>query len=105
MLLSIVILNLVLCLTWADVKSSPKQGLEDLVEKLEFRLRDVETRLESKEKEMEALEDKMKEEKEDMKKRERGLEASISKLRMEMEESLRNNTFFLLFFVKPSNLL
>ena len=78
MLLSILILNLVLCLTWADAKSSPKQGLEDLVEKLEFRLRDVETRLESKEKDMEALEDKMKEEKDASEKREMELKASMS---------------------------
>ena len=87
MLLSILILNLVLSLTWADAKSSPKQGLEDLVENLEFRLRDVETRLESKEKEMEALEDKMKEEKDASEKREMELKASMSQLRMEVEES------------------
>ena len=67
MLFPILLLNLVLfslTSTGADAKSSPKQGLEDLVEKLEFRLREVETRLESKEKEietrLEALEDKMK---------------------------------------------
>ena len=93
MLFPILLLNLVLfSLTsiGADAKSSPKQGLEDLVEKLEFRLREVETRLESKEKEietrLEALEDKMKEEKEEAKKRERALEESKSKPRLEVVE-------------------
>ena len=88
MLLPILLLNIVLCLTRvaADAKSSSKEGLEDLVEKMEFRLREVETRLESNEKEMEARLDEFEEEKEESKKRERRLEATISKLRKEVEE-------------------
>ena len=54
MLLPILLLNLVLCLTdaGADAKSSPEpgsEGLENLVEKLESRLRDMEKRLEETE--------------------------------------------------------
>ena len=77
MLLPFLLLNLGLCLTsvGADAKSLSNEGLEDLVEKLEFRLREVETRLESKEKE-----------KDESKKREKRLEATISKLRKEVEE-------------------
>merc|ERR1712037_769893 len=96
MLLAILLLNLVLCRASADAdaKSPPKEGLEDLAEKLEFRLKDVETKMHqndkemgSKEKEMETrldeLEDKMREEKEKM---EKELKASMSQLRMEVEE-------------------
>ena len=115
MLLIILLLSLVLCSltnSGASAKSSPKQclegSLENLVEKLESRLRDMEirleeteTRLESKDKEMkmrleqnnqetakqlEELEDKAKEE---MENKEKQFEASISKLRIELEESLR----------------
>merc|ERR1712172_230342 len=80
MLLKILLLGLVLVLT--DAKCSPQQDLEDLVEKLESRLRDVETRL------MEELKDKVKEEKDELEKK--GFEASTSKLRLEVaEEFLR----------------
>ena len=52
MLLTILVLNL-LSLTLTDAKSSPKQGLEDglgsLVEKLESRLRDMETKMQEME--------------------------------------------------------
>ena len=53
MLLSILTLNLVFCITSADAKSLPKQGLEDLVENLEFRLRDVETRMQGEKEKLE----------------------------------------------------
>ena len=48
MLLTITLLKLVLILNYAaaDAKTAPKAGLENLVEKLEFRLMDVETRME-----------------------------------------------------------
>ena len=47
MLLTITLLKLVLILNYAaaDAKTAPKAGLENLVEKLEFTLRDLETRL------------------------------------------------------------
>ena len=99
MLLAILLMNLVLCRAsaGADAKSPPKEGLEDLAEKLEFRLRDVETRMHQKDKEMESkekemktrleeLEDKMKEEEDASEKREMELKASMSKLRMEVQE-------------------
>jgi len=58
MLLRIFLLNLTLCLIEAgtDAKSSPKRGLgglENLVDRLELRLRDMELRLEETEKEKE----------------------------------------------------
>ena len=92
MLPIILLLNLILCIS--DAESSPKSGLEDLenlVEKLvESRLRDMETRLESKEKVMESrleeLEDKMKEGRDVSEKREAELKASIYKLGMVVEE-------------------
>ena len=120
MLLKILLLSLVLSLTYVvgtDSMSSPKQGLEggleSLVERLEFRLREMEkrmheekenhtkekeeleARLESKLREMEArqseeLAEKMKKERKMFEKREREREASISKLKLEVEESLRN---------------
>ena len=54
MLPTILILNLVLCVTHAG--ASPKPGLEDLVEKLESRLRDMEMRLEETEARLESKE-------------------------------------------------
>ena len=45
MLLTILLLNLVFVLASADAKPPPKAGLEHLVNKLEFRLRDMETRM------------------------------------------------------------
>merc|ERR1712212_1074572 len=57
MLLTILLFNLVLCLTHAG--ASPKPGsnaLESLVEKLESRLRDMEIRLEETEARLEAKE-------------------------------------------------
>ena len=109
MLLTKLLLSLILCLAYdgAAAESSPKRSLEDwetLVEKLESRLRKLETRvddeerkLEAKDKEMEMrleeLEDKIKEELEvkikEGEKREVELEASMSKLKKEVEESLR----------------
>ena len=98
MLLTELLLSLILCLAHdgAYAESAPRRSQEDcetLVENLEFRLRDVETRvhekLEAKDKEMETrlgeMEDKIKE----GEKRERELEASVSKLKIEVEESLR----------------
>ena len=98
MLLTELLLSLLLCLACdeVDAGSAPRRSQEDwetLVQNLEFRLRDVETRvhekLEAKDKEMETrlgeLEDKIKE----GEKRERELEASVSKLKIEVEESLR----------------
>ena len=118
MLLTILLLNLVLPISLteacADAKSSPthdSKGLENLVEELQFGLRDMEfrlreleaknkemetklesketemeTRLEAKNKEMETrleeMEEKMKEGKEELEKRE-------SRLTTEVEESLR----------------
>merc|ERR1711934_985703 len=126
MLLTILLLNLVLCSLATDAgvdgKSTPNtglEGLEKLEEKLELRLRDMETRmevekeklemrmkyeeerhskekkeLEAKNKEMETrlgeLEKKMEKEKNTVEKKERGLEAAVSKLRLEMEEVASN---------------
>ena len=59
MLLTILLLNLVLRLAeaGADAESSPKEGLEggfeNLVEKLEFRLREVETRMQDEKEKLE----------------------------------------------------
>merc|ERR1711990_548639 len=118
MLLTILLPNFVLLSLTdagpADAKSSPKlgsEGLENLVEKLELRLRDMETKFEemekwtkhkeeeqaeenkklkAKNKEMETrlqeLEEKTEKEKDETEKREKGSKASTSKLRMEVEE-------------------
>ena len=118
MLLTILLLNLVLLSLTdagpADAKSSPKQGsegLENLVEKLELRLRDMETKfqdmekrmkhkeeehaeermeLKAKNKEMETrlheLEDRTKEEHAEIEKGQRAFKASTSKLRDKVEE-------------------
>ena len=113
MLLTILLLNLILCLTAADAKSSPKEGseggLEDLVAKLEFRLSEMETRMQSEQekhtqekkeletriKEMEAkdkeMETKLEEladkirEKDELEKEETELEASKSRPKIEVE--------------------
>ena len=64
MLFAILLLNLVLlCLTdaGADAKSSPKLGLENLVEKLEFRLEEMETEMKNQANEKEKLAAKNKE--------------------------------------------
>ena len=101
MLLPILLLNLVLCLTdsGADAKSSPEpgsEGLENLVEKLESRLRDMEKRLEETEqnnqemkRRLEEFAEKMRTEKDEFEKREQGTKTSRSKLKMEVEEALR----------------
>ena len=99
MLPAILLLNLVLCLIDAGADASPKPGsedLENLVGKLESRLRLMETRLEETEqnnqemkRRLEELEDKMKTEKDELEKREQETKASTSKLKMEVEESLR----------------
>ena len=121
MLLAILHLNFILLSLTdaepADVKSSSNLGLEDglgnLVEKLESRLRDLETkmqndkekeakekkelesRLEAKDKEMERrlqeFEERMKEEKHELQKRDMIFKASTSKLRMEVEEEIASN--------------
>ena len=59
MLLTKLLLSLILCLAYvgADAESSPKRSLEDwetLVEKLESRLRDVETRVDDEKRKLEA---------------------------------------------------
>merc|ERR1712032_8019 len=108
MLLTILLLNIVLYLSNADAKSTQEQGCEDLEnlvenlletkmqserERMELRLKEMEknmkekiqeleTRLESKDKEMEEFKDNMKEER----------EAWISKLRLEVDESLMKDS-------------
>merc|ERR1712130_380507 len=119
MLLTILLLNHALSsLTYAgpaDAKSSPILGsacLEDLVEKLELRLINMETKFQEMEKRMNLKEkqaeenkeltaknkeietrlrelNRTKEEKDEMEKGQTGLEASTSNLKMEVEESLR----------------
>ena len=99
MLPAILLLNLVLCLTDAGADASPKPGsedLENLVGKLESRLRHMETRLEETEqnnqemkRRLKELEDKMRTEKDELERREQETKASTSKLKMEVEESLR----------------
>ena len=67
MLLPILLLNLVLCLTNAEC--TPKQGLEDwenYVEKLEFRLRDMELRSEETEMRMKSEKEKQAKEKKEI---------------------------------------
>ena len=101
MLLTKLLLSLILCLAYvgADAESSPKRSLEDwetLVEKLESRLRDVETRVDDEERKLEAKDKEMEMRLEELEvkikegeKREVELEASMSKLKKEVEESLR----------------
>ena len=101
MLLTKLLLSLILCLAYvgADAESSPKRSLEDwetLVEKLESRLRKLETRvddekrkLEAKDKEMEMRLEELEVKIKEGEKREVELEASMSKLKKEVEESLR----------------
>ena len=112
MLLTILLLSLGLGLCYTDANQDT-EGLENLVKKLEFRLRDMETRMRDEKEKMEVrleememkltneneklakekkdverrlenLEDKMKEDEQ-----ERGMEASTSNLRKEVEEPLR----------------
>jgi len=94
MLLPILLLNLIFSQVGADEKLAPKQSLENLVEQLELRLREMELRhekekkeLETKDKEMEArlreLEEKMKEGKGEFQKK--GGEETSSNLRIEAE--------------------
>ena len=114
MLLTILLLSLGLGLCYTDANQDT-EGLENLVEKLQFRLRDMETRMRDEKEKMEVrleememklkneneklakekkgmgrrlenLEDKMKEEKDTL---ERRTETSTSNLRMEVEEPLR----------------
>ena len=92
MLLAILLLSLVLPTLTSAGPADAKHGtqdLENLVEKLEFRLRDMETRMqvetEKQAKEKRDLEAKN----EETEKRLAELEASTSKLRMEVEKSLR----------------
>ena len=99
MLLPIFLLNLIFTQIGADAKFATKQsleGLENLVEQLELRLREMELRHEKEKKELETkmetrlkeLEEKMKEGKDEFEKK-GGEEASTSKLRKEVEgESL-----------------
>ena len=102
MLTTKLLLSLILCLAYhdgADAEFSPKRSLEDwgtLVEKLESRLRELETRvddekrkLEAKDREMEMRLEELEEKIKEGEKRERELEASMSKLKMEVEDSLR----------------
>merc|ERR1712192_143772 len=94
MLLPILLLNLIFSQVGADEKLAPKQSLENLVDQLELRLREMELRhekekkeLETKDKEMEArlreLEEKMKEGKDEFEKK--GGEETSSNLRIEAE--------------------
>ena len=101
MLLTKLLLSLILCLAYvgADAESSPKRSLEDwetLVEKLESRLRKLETRVDDEERKLEAKDKEMEMRLEELEvkikegeKREVELEASMSKLKKEVEESLR----------------
>ena len=107
MLLKILLLNLVLCLT--DAGAYAKPGSNDLVEKLELRLRDMETRMQD-EKEKQAkekkelkeamikLEDRMKEEKEELGNRVRELEAS----KLRVEDSSRPDSTYNNSLTNPS---
>merc|ERR1711971_339038 len=102
MLTTKLLLSLILCLAYhdgADAESSPKRSLEDwetLVEKLESRLRKFETRVDDEERKLEAEDKEMEMRLEELEvkikegeKREVELEASMSKLKKEVEESLR----------------
>jgi len=103
MLLTILLFNLVLCLTHAG--ASPKPGLnalESLVEKLESRLRDMEIRLEETEARLEAkdkeMEMRLESKDEEMEMRLEELEGkakkekdSLDKLRTEAKEVPSNN--------------
>ena len=93
MQLPILLLNLVLCLTYAEAgaKTSPRtdlQGLENLVEKLvESRLSDLETRMQRKlELRWQELDMRTKEEKEKQEKEKKGLEANIKEMEKRLEE-------------------
>ena len=68
MLLPILLLNLVLGLTkvGADVLSTPKKGLENLVEHLEFRFRELELKLEETEARMREENEKHRKEKKEL---------------------------------------
>jgi len=87
MLLKILLLNLVLCLTNADAdaESSPLPSMEDwenFVEKLKFRLRDMETRMED---EKEKLEMRIKDGEEKHAKEKNELEVKIKEMETKLE--------------------
>ena len=96
MLLKILLLSLVFCLTYAgtDVKSSPQQGLENLVEKLESRLRDMETRFQDEKEKLESrleeMEMDMKYEKEEQARQKREVEAKIDEMEGRLMEELKD---------------
>merc|ERR1712172_115385 len=97
MLLTALLLNLIICLLTdggTDAKSSPQQGLEDLVEKLESRLRNVETRFQNEKEKLESrLEDmemKMKFEKTEQAKQKKELEATIKEMERRLLEELED---------------
>ena len=133
MLLTIFILNLVRCSfanASTDAKSSPKQelgGLENLVEKLEMRMkygeerqakekkeleakiRDLETRLETKDKEietrlMEKLTYEMKKKKDESEKREKGLEPSNTSNNALTNPSLRDLPIVIISAWQPNTI-
>ena len=92
MLLKILLLGLVFCLT--DAKSSPQQDLEDLVEKLESRLRDMETRFQDEKKKLELkleeMEMEMKHEKDKQANEKKELEEKIAKMETRLMEEFKD---------------
>ena len=89
-----------------EKEAKEKEELEAKVEDMERKAQELETRLETKDTEMETrlkeLEDKMEEEINKLETSARGFEASASKLRMEVEESLRKPNFTNNALTKPS---
>merc|ERR1712212_367988 len=87
MLLTILLFNLVLCLTHAG--ASPKPGsnaLESLVEKLESRLRDMEIRLEETEARLESKDKEMEMRLEELEGKAKKENDELNKLRTEAKE-------------------
>ena len=86
MLLTILLLNLALSSladAGTDAKSSPKkgsEGLENLVEKLESRLRDVEAKFQDEKEKLEEMEMRMKHKEEEQAKEKKVLMKSQSRL-------------------------
>jgi len=92
MLLTILLLNLAfssLADADADAESSPKQGsegLENLVEKLESRLRDVETKFQDEKEKLEEMEMRMKHKEEEQAKEKKELKGKITEMETRLEE-------------------
>ena len=96
MLLAILLLSLVLLSLTdagpADAKSSPKQdleGLENLVEKLELRLRDMETKFQGEKEKLEEMQIRMKHKEEEQAKEKKEIESRLEAKDKEMERRLQ----------------